>query len=242
MNTDIFASNDEIFEIDPTKDYYSELVGDDKKYKDNQALALSRVHADATITQRERELAQLREELSTRLSLEQFLDKLNQNQAVSNLDLQTQDDNQQDKSAMSTEQMRQLVADRMLELESEKTATQNLNTVVSKLSEVYGPNYASKLRSQASELGMSEVEVKSLAARNPKVLFRLLGVDKDQKQDLFQTPIQTQVTSLPSGQKRGFNFYEKIRKSDPNTYFSPKIQNEMMDARKQLGADAFYQY
>lgn len=242
MSTEDLFAPDDVFAIDPNKNYLEELVGDGKKYKTVEELAYAKMHADATIEQFKTEQNELRNELQTRLNLEKFLDQLKTSvPRQSNDDLHQDDrEQQQDKSVMSSEELERLVVTKLNQLESQKSATQNITTVKNKLREVYGPNYAQKLKSQAAELGMTEQELQAVAARSPSAAFKLLGVDDRAQVDNFTTPPRSQVMTLPRGEKRGFNYYENIRKSNIHEYFSPKIQNEMFEARKQMGAESFY--
>lgn len=239
-NTDLFASDD-IFNIDPDKDYLEEFVGESKKYKTPKELAYAKAHADATIEQLKTEQNELRSELQTRLNLEKFLDQLKTSVPQrSNDDSQDHRETDQDKSVMSPEDLERLVVTKLNQLESQKSATQNIDVVRNKLREVYGPNYAQKLKSQAVELGMTEQELQAVAARSPNAAFKLLGLDTKRTTEDFTSPPRSQVMSLPRGEKRGFNYYEDIRKKNVHEYFSPKIQNEMFEARKQMGAESFY--
>src|ERR1051326_7251469 len=84
MNESLLDPNKD-FAIDPDKDYFQELVGENKKYKDNAALARSRVEADRHINLIEQQnkeyrddILKLREELRARENLQDLIDKLEQ--------------------------------------------------------------------------------------------------------------------------------------------------------------------
>lgn len=239
-NEDLFA-NDSSLEIDPSKNYLEELVGDDKKFKTPEELARGKAESDAFIEQLKQEQNQLRQELRTRLNLEQFLDQLKT--AVpprNNDDSQDHGQSQQDKSVMSAEELAALVRSQVQNMKVQETAQSNLSTFNSKFASAHGPNAAAKLRSQASELGMTTEEVKALAARNPNAALKMLGVGEQRPQEGFNTPPRTSFTLPPQGQKRGMSYFEEIRKRDINEYFSPKVQNELFAARQEMGADKFY--
>lgn len=233
----------ELFEdlpsVDPTVDYLTELVGEGKKFKTPQELALGKAEADAFIERLKLETQELRTELSTRVKYEEFLDKLNSAQ-LSNSQQPSGDDQQQQKPAMTREEIASLVATQLNQTEAQKTAQQNLGNVQNRLREVYGPNFANKLRQQAAELGLSDQEVKNLAERNPKALFRMLGVDGDRPIEQFDSPPKTQVTGFaPTGQRRGKTYYDAIYKENPERYFSPEIYNERYKLIQDIGIEAY---
>jgi hypothetical protein len=220
--------------IDPEKDYTPDLVGEGKKYKTVQDLARAVLHKDVHITRIEGENSQVREELATRISYQDFLDQIKSNQGNSQ-DPQDSGDTTE-KSAIKPEDVADLVLQKLNQTQQQQTASQNEALVVNKLTEVLGPNYASKLRQQAAELGLSDAEVKSLAQRNPKALFRMFGIDADRQVETFEAPVRTQQSGFaPTGQKRGKTYYDEIYKSDPNRYFSPEIYNERYKLIQEIG-------
>lgn len=237
---------DDIFEdtnlnLDPEKDYYEELVGEGRKYKDNKALAFSNVHKDAFIEQLKTELEETRNEVQTRLNLEQFLTDLKTvvPKPGSN-DSQDHFERNDDKTVMSDEELAALVRKQVMAMKGQETAASNLSNFSTMVQSAYGPNAAAKLRSQALELGMTVDEVKALAARNPKAATKLLGIGEQRPVDTFDTPPRSQSMSLPQGgNKRGASYFESIRKSKPDEYFTPKIQNERFEMIKQMGLEAF---
>lgn len=237
---DLFA--DDPLMIDPSKNYLEELVGDNKKFKTPEELARGKAESDAFIEQLKTEQEQLRNELQTRLNLEQFLDQLKTAvPKLNNDDSQDHHQQQPDKSVMSAEELAALVRSQVQQMKTQESAQSNLNIFSEKLRLAHGPNAATKLRSQASELGMTVDEVKALAARNPNAALKMLGVGEQRSVDNFTAPPRSQSMSLPPGQKRGASYFEHLRKTLPsNEYFSPKIQNEMFEARKTMGAEAFY--
>lgn len=231
----LFDESDD--QLDPNTDYFSQLVGDDKKFKTPQDLARGKAEADAFITRLQAETQDLRNELSTRVKYEEFLDKLNSAQ-LSNDRQPSGDDQQQQKPAMTPEQIAELVAAQVSRTEQQKTAKQNEEFVANKLREVLGPNYASKLRQQAAELGMTEQEVSNLAAYKPKAMLKLFGVDEDRES--FTAPPRTQATSFaPTGTKRGKSYYDNMYKTDKERYFSPEIYNERYQLIDEIGIDAY---
>jgi hypothetical protein len=73
------VDNNDLFAADDTTVSFDQLVGEGKRYANGDVLARSKIEADKAIKQREQELAELRAELNTRLSLEEFLAKTSAN-------------------------------------------------------------------------------------------------------------------------------------------------------------------
>ena len=144
---------------------------------------------------------------------------------------------------MKPEDLERLLEQKLSQHEQQRTALQNLAKVKAKLAEVYGPNHAQHLRRQAAELEVSEQFLQNMAQANPKALFKLLGIGEvETGESLFETPPKNQLnttTGLPKGQVRGDSYYEEIRKNRPNEYWTPKIQNEIFERIKEMGAEKF---
>jgi hypothetical protein len=238
---DNLFSDEQIF-VDPNKDYLEELVGENKKFKTPHDLAHAKAQSDAHITRLEREQQQLREELATRIKYEEFLDKLN------SLPMQNQDapqDHQgqtEDNTAMKLEDIERLLENKLNQKDSERTARQNLTTSVNKLQEVYGPNYAQHLKRQAQELEVSEQFLQNMAQTNPKALFRFLGIDErqDNNNSIFTSPPKSQLNGVSASspsQTKGYSTYAELRKTKPQEYYSPRIQNEIMEKMKNMSEE-----
>lgn len=239
MPTDIFAI-DNLPTIDPEKDYYAELVGLGKKYSDNQAFARSRVEADAHIARLEDEQKRLRDDLATRIQYEDFLNQLKLVPPNSSGNTTPKEPATDVSGTMSPEALERLVEQKLQQREQVRSAEQNVNLVDAKLRESYGPNYAQLLKNKAVELEMTEQFIKNLAATNPKALFKLLGVgEKPSKDNFFQAPLKSEFVPTGGSGKRGKSYYDEMYKSNPNLYWTPKIQNEMFDTCKNMGIESF---
>lgn len=239
MPNNLFADDSLPF-VDPNKDYYEELVGEGRKYADNQAFARSRVEADLHIARLEDEQKRLREDLATRIGYETFLDQLKKtplNTQAPQLPVEPA----KEPSAITPADIERLLEQKMQQHEYSRNAQQNLNIVKAKLQEVYGPSYAQRLKLATQELQMSEQFVEGLAQSNPKALFRLLNIDaQPTKDNLFQAPPRSEFSPSSSATKgRGDSYYNDIYKKNPNLYWTPKIQNEIFERIKEIGIDAY---
>lgn len=239
MPEDIFA--DDTFTVDPSKNYLEELVGEGKKFQTPEELARGKAESDAFINQLQQEQEMLRNELKTRLNLEQFLTDLKTAVPKLNSDgPQDQHEQPEDKSVMSDEELAARVRQQLQAMKGQETASMNVDTFTKAVQSAYGPNAAAKLRSQAAEVGMSVEDLKSMAARSPKAALKLIGVGEPKVVDTFNPPPRTQGMSLPAGNvKRGKAYYDDLYRKNPEEFFSPRIQNERMSIIREMGIEAF---
>jgi hypothetical protein len=226
--------------VDSEKDYFTELVGEDKKFKTPQDLARGKVESDAFIEQIKRENAELRGELGTRIKYEEFIDKLNSLPQGSIPDNQ-QGEPPKDVSVMSPQEIERLVEQKLSQKDQQNTVDRNIDSVKAELLKNFGPNFAQHLSRQTTELGMTQEQMYALAASSPKSVYKLLGIGEDRPRNtMFDTPPRSSIMSAPNVGKRGYSYFEDIRKKDMSSYFSPKTQNEMFSRIKEMGEEAFY--
>jgi hypothetical protein len=230
--------------IDDTKDYLSEYVGEGKKYKDHAALAKAYAHADMTLSIQNQRMDQLRADFQrernqnlTREQLESVLTRFKETPLASNeaplvneaANQPTSIDPNQIKSLVSTEYQAQKEQDRQFS---------NAKLVMDKAIERFGNNYQDVIAKQAAELSLTPQEVNAMAKTKPQVFIKTFGLDAPQRED-FQAPPRSSFNFAPTtGPKRTWNYYQKLRTEKPNDYYSPKIQNQMMNDYTSLG-DAF---
>lgn len=223
-------------QIDDTSDHYAELVGEGKKYKDNAALAKAILAKDAFIEQLKSETAGLRTDLSTRIKLEEFLDKMNSTQRPTQQAADNHAENSQEKPAVTTlEDVKKVIAQER----AEAARQANLLAVAETLQKNFGPNFASRLREATSQLGMSEAAMQELAASNPQAFYKLVGVGEKTKETFEAPPRGTSRPPQEGSGRRNRAYYQKLQRENPVEYWSPRIQNEEFQEAQRQG-DAFY--
>jgi hypothetical protein len=238
--------------LDPNKDWTAEYIGEGKKFKDVADLAKGKAHSDLFISRLQNEADGLRKELSTRIKLEEFMDRMNsQNSSGANQATQTAGQgNQTDgtaSSATSTQDIETLIEQRLAAKEAEQRSTQNLATARARLQEAFGEDFSSELATRTESLGLSKEFVANLAKTQPRALFALLGIDGQQQQatrrddGLFAPRSSVNTSGLGQGQSQEKNWahYEKIRKQNPAQYWSTQVQNEIHKQAGKLG-ERFY--
>jgi hypothetical protein len=225
-------------QVDPEKDYFSELVGEDKKYKTEKDLARAVMEKEAFIQRTTRENAELREDLqSSRATkrLEEQLDQLLQAQAQrppSNDNNQHRESEPPKGPAITPEEIKKLIK----EDRDYQQMVQNRDQVTKRLQETYGSNYVSKVKETASQLSVDPNYLDNLAVSNPQAFYRIMKMDEPRRQDdSILAPPRGGITSVPqSGSRKNWDYYEKMRKTKPTEYHSIQVQNEMhAEAQKQ---------
>jgi hypothetical protein len=235
-------TNTAVDDLDPTKDYITELVGDGKKFKTPQDLARAKLESDRFIAQLTGELAGLRTDLNARISMEELVAEIKAAGSTSPRSEPTNHvDHREDdasKRALTSEEIEQIVSARLAKEQNRTETNRNLQTVRDKLVEEFGQNYSSHLERIASELGVKREYLDNLAKDNPNVFFRVTGVGVRRVDNFSGVPV-SQVNSAgaftTTGGDRDWNYYENLRKTAPKTYWQPKVQNEMFEQAKRLG-------
>lgn len=248
MTQSLFNEPNEFEPFDPDKDYATELLGEGGKFYDadpevaKKKIARAKAEADYTVKAREQELAALRKEYLTLREeynavprLQELIDQaLHTQQHASNEN--THNVNDDTKPALSMDDIEGLLEKRDMRLKEQE----NFNTVQSKLVDRFGPNYVQHLKSQREQLGMTAEEADRMARTNPKAFERLFM--PSQTMESFEAPPKSSIRNdnfSPRTQKRDWNYYENMRKSNDPSYWDPKTINQMHEDRKALGA-SFY--
>jgi len=177
-----------------------------------------------------RENGEMRDELQTRLSVADQLQRFQPNAAPVEPKVDTPpagDRNLSDEDLIA--RIRQVA---QTEREQERV-TANLNTVAARLVELYGSDDKAKevVAQKASELGVSVQFLQSVAQTSPKAFFNQLGVDQQSQVHTPPAPrgtVNPQATTSGGVQPGSYEYYEEIRRSDPKRYFSAKTQNQLM--------------
>lgn len=235
--------------VDPSKDWLEEYVGEGKKFKDAADLAKGKAHSDAFIYRLQQEAEELRKELNARIKLEEFMDRMNQqNSSGANQATQTAGTgNQVDgtaSSATSPEDIEKLIEERLAAKEAELKQKQNLEATRQKLQESLGQDYQTELRNRTKELGLTEEFVTNLARTQPKALFALLNLEGQQPKkndDIFAPRGSVNTSGLGQNQssEKNWNYYERLRRQNPAAYWSTSVQSEIHRQAERLG-ERFY--
>lgn len=234
--------NEDIPQIDPNKDYHSELVGEGKKYRDEKALALSKVHADATINELKRKLEEAQTELNTTKRLEELLTMATKTREESNPpNLVNHDTNREEPvNDLTAEKIESLISEKLSVHEANRTANENVRAVKAALTEKFGNSYEDVLVKVAESVGESPAWLSEQAKKNPKLVLSLVEANAPKK-EVFNAPPATRLNPdlAPPSDVRNWSYYQKIKGRDPKYYESEAVQIQMHKDALRLGAGFF---
>lgn len=238
--TDTLFNTDGNVNLDDNKDYFEELVGEGKRYRDPKELAKSKAHADAHIEQLQAELAGLRQELKTRTAVEDFLKRGAQPVVPSTPQTDEEEEgNTATPQGIKPEDIEKLLETKLQEREKKLAEDRNFALVKDTLKQKFGPQFGQKLQEVVNKFGVTQEYVNHLAKTQPKLLLGMIGEPaQNQQGNLFAPPdnaINTAAFGNQPSNGKDWNYYEKMRKENPNEYWTPRVQNEMFQQAKLLG-------
>jgi hypothetical protein len=235
--TDLFTNDDQ-------SQIAAYLPGENSKYKTLEELSKGAYEKDrhiGTLEQENRELRAtnllLKEDNMTKAKLEEYVDQLTKSASAG--PRPTSDGTNlkpQDAQPLDLRQLEPLFDKRIKEYEASKTKEQNVKAVTDALKERYGHSYPEVLQKQTEELGLSKEAVNYLAETAPRAFFKTLGLDQAPAQIDNLSPPRRSVHFSPKVEpERTWSYYDDLQKKDPNTFRSPKIQEQMLKDYTRLG-------
>jgi len=209
-------------------------------------IAKGKVEADNHIKELERQLEELRGDLSKNEYAKQLLETL-QGKAEAPTSSKTVDAQQQQSEGSAADQnttgdagdLESLVEETIRKREQQQTAQQNLTQVNETLTEAYGTEASKVVKERAQELGMSLERLQEIAAESPSAFMRLVGDSPAVEKNPTTTSSVNTTAAFNRSGERNWNYYQDLRRSNPKQYYSPKVQNQLAQDRVNLG-DRFY--
>lgn len=235
-DNDLFSNPDGTGQNPVEGNVLEALVGDGKKFKDNEALARGKIESDTFIQRLQSEMEELRQELNTRVTLEEFMEKMNQ-QGSPNPSINQSSGNDPTKETLTKEDVASLVKEQLTSEQKKALKQQNVAVVKAELEKAWGDSFQSKLVTKTKELGVSQ-DVLSRMAEDTPLIFLKLVLDKTPSQNPLDVspPRSSQSFSVTNG-VRDWNYFNKLRKENPRAYWSRETQSEIHRLAKEKGKD-----
>lgn len=232
-------NDDDQIVIDDTKKYFDDLVGESKKFKDPEALARGKWHADRTIELMEKRMDDLRTEYTkereqnlTRAQLEEVIARFSKQPLASNETIV----NEEKTPVFNPAELETLVASNYQKMKDLERQNANYQSVQEKAQARFGANYKQHLAETMNDLGLTPAELETMAKTNPKVFIKTFGLDQQPQGNNFQAPPRSGTPFQPtSGNNKTWSYYQELKKNKPKEYFDPKTQNKMMEDYAALG-------
>ena len=225
------SDNDNIFNAEPTSqpvadapsitlpDEVKDLVGEGKKYESPEAALRALAFSQTHISTIEQENRTLREQLDSAKKVEDVLAKLDQ-KVDSTIVEPVQEANPVD--------IDKLLDAKLTQREKQLVQTNNMNSVNSKMVEMFGEKAQDHMLSKANELGMTVDQMKATAENSPNAFLAWFGTPEPITQQTIQSDVNT-TNFQPSNQVKvdTYAYFEKMRKENPTQYYDSKTQFRM---------------
>lgn len=187
-------------------------------------MAKGKYEADNFIEQLLAEKRELQTELAARARLEELLDQLDTT-GVNNPGANNQPPANGATAGIDETQLETILNRR----EKERAGLNNINQVKTKLKEIFGNDYATRLQKFAQENDMTSKEVDALAASKPNMLLRLIAPQRQGEQGVYTPPSSQLNSGFGTGQPktRTYAWYQQLKKTNPKEYWSAKTQMQL---------------
>lgn len=194
------------------------LVGDGKKFADINALAKAKIEADRYIARLEAEAAEMRQEVTKKLTLDEIMTQIKSAQPP----VHPSTPQEPRTPVADTPDIETVVQSAIEKKEAEARKKRNLDLVSSKLEEKYGQDANLNINKKAKELGMNVSDLQKIATENPAVFFKLMDFDRTPVS--APTPAPRSGMNLPpaTGGVRDSAYYEKMRRQNPEQFRTPE--------------------
>lgn len=225
--------------------YLAKLVAvKGENWKDPETLAKGKLEADGYIKSLEDQLKQLREDLGKQEYSKQLLDQL-QNKATQPTSVNTGATNNNNggtntdgntQPQVSEDTLKSLVEQTLTQRDKDNSVKQNLSVVDEELQKAYGTEAPVVVQAKAKELGLTVQRLQEIAAESPTAFFNLIGEPQKAFQPMVQGTIRTEGVNMQTSAERDWAYYQNLRRTNKQLYYSPKVQRQLMDDKQRLGA------
>lgn len=235
MTDNILEEVEGITPLDPNKNYLTELVGPNAKFKTVEDMAYGKAQSDVYVKLLERQMDQMkldladaRAEAAARARLEDLVDKINKPNPI-----QPPVVTELPKPEIKMTDIESLVSKKIQETETNKRHKENLDMVKAKLSERFGNNLENHLK----EVGLDGESAAQLAKINPQLVLKALGVDNQPEPYRTAPPRNTSVnTPNKHTPQRTWQYYQDLFKANPNLKYDSKTNTQMQKDYASLGS------
>lgn len=217
-----------------------------ENWQNPEVIAKGKIEADNHIKELERQLEELRGDLSKNEYAKTLLETL-QGKAEAPTSSNTADAQQQRSEGSAADQnttgeagdLESLVEETIRKREQQQTAQQNLSQVQETLSQAYGTEANKVVQERAKELGMSLDRLQEIATESPSAFMRLIGDAPAVENNPAPKSSVNTTAAFNQSNERNWSYYQNLRRTNSKQYYSPKVQNQLVQDRQRLG-DRFY--
>jgi hypothetical protein len=77
--------------------------------------------------------------------------------------------------------------------------------------------------------------MQEIAAESPTAFFNLIGEPKKDFKPMVQGSVRTEGVNMQVSTERNWTYYQKLRRENPNQYYTPKVQQSLMEDKVRMG-------
>lgn len=236
-DTNVFAQDPSITQASTLES----LVGEGKKFKSAEELARAKLESDSFIGQLTGELQELRKELKAKLVQDEILKELGKGNQPPAAPVAPVNGAQ----ALDPEELAKLVRNEIQQTKQHDVAQANIVEADQFITGRFGDKEKAKqfIIDKSRDLGISVAWLMDMAAKSPKALYQVLGLDQPtsepNKAKMIDLHSQVnnerrEVINNGAGLKPGTKpYFDAIRKENKARYFTPEIQNQIFKAKKE---------
>ena len=214
------------------------LVGEGKKFADVAALAKAKLEADSFIEQLKREAQELRQEVSSKATMDEIMTQIRQ---LAPKPVEGQPPVTPVVPSQNQDDLETVVSRLLEQRKNEDKVSHNRSAVEAKIAEKWGADAQLQMNKKAKELGVELSYLQKIATESPSAFFRLVGLD--------QSPVQAQPVVAPrsgvnppqtqGSDVRNDKYWQAVKARNPQEYFSKAAMNQRYKDAMVLG-DAFF--
>lgn len=227
------------------------LVGEGKKFRDDELLAKGKWESDLYIKRLEAEKEEMRKDLEARMSVDEFIkqmknDKLNPQSPTAHQQPEGERRIEQpQEKAISADDLTKLVEEKLSQRDEQKQRKENVLFARNELLKEWGQTFPERLKIEAQRLGVSEDFLASTAETAPIAFLKLLGVNPSgpSKASTYQAPPRSELNVSANGEQsegiRKWKEFEELRRTNPRKYWSRGVQAEIHKLATKNGSSFF---
>ncbi len=219
--------------------FYEQLVGEGKKYKDQEALAKAYFEGDSFIERLKAEQAEIRKDLEQRLTLEQLMDRIEKkkssdgNEAPNQERVNEESNQNENRKEISQDDIEELVNKKLQQVEANRSRTQNVNAAKEQLKETFGNSWEYELSKVAKDMGVTADWLTDVAARSPSALMKLVGQPPKVDPNSGNPPKSSYNSSAPKQENNTeWTKLQELRRTNPTEYWKPTTQQRIFELVK----------
>lgn len=177
--------------VDPVTELLQTIVDKDgrPKYSDVDTALKSIPHKESHIQTLESELAQLREEVEKRKTMEELMEAI----AKQN---QKKEDPDRASSNFDLDKVVELVDSRLAAKSEAAVQEENKAQVVKALAQVYGEKAQAEFEAKAKELGLGVATMEELSARSPKAVLSYFNLKHETTTPFSKSDVRVDATDV----------------------------------------------